>query len=284
MIELTYILAFSIIFLSYFLLKSPGNYPTFHLLSWLNFLLFLIFLMVSYNLISNIVWKSETSIAEELKYGIETKNNQIKHEELPIQNEVIPIDAPTLSQLPELPRGCEVTALAMLLNYAGVKVDKMTLAKQVKKDPTPFEVKNGKIYFGHPNKGFVGDMFSRENPGYGVYHKPIRALAQLYLSSKIIDLTGEPFEVIQQHLSKGTPVWVITNTTYQKLPQTAFIEWHTSEGPINITMREHSVLITGYDEHSIYFNDPLSGKKKKTPKEDFIEAWEQMGKQAITYK
>lgn len=86
------------------------------------------------------------------------------------------IDAPFVRQLPELPRGCEVTSLSMLLVHAGVKVDKMTLAREVKKDPTPYKEKNGKIYFGNPHDGFVGDMYNFNNPGLGVYHGPIREL------------------------------------------------------------------------------------------------------------
>ena len=40
-------------------------------------------------------------------------------------------DVPFIKQLPELPRGCEVTSLAMLLQYKGVQVDKMQLASEI---------------------------------------------------------------------------------------------------------------------------------------------------------
>jgi uncharacterized protein YvpB len=206
-------------------------------------------------------------------------------EQDPPQISSVLIDAPVMSQLPELPRGCEVTSLAMLLHDAGVSVDKMTLAKEVKKDPTPYQRRNGKIFFGHPNEGFVGDMYTKENPGLGVYHKPIKELAEKYLPNQIVDLTGQSFEEIYPYLLNGSPVWVITNTTYRELPPNEFVEWQTPNGPIKITYREHSVLITGFDEQFIYFNDPLTGtKNKKAPKQEFIEAWEQMGRQAITIK
>ncbi|EIJ78372.1 hypothetical protein PB1_12459 [Bacillus methanolicus PB1] len=44
------------------------------------------------------------------------------------------------------------------------------------------------------------------------------------------------------------------------------------------------MLITGYDDKYIYFNDPITGvKNKKIPEGDFRDAWTQMGRQAITY-
>ncbi|OEH92176.1 C39 family peptidase [Bacillus solimangrovi] len=196
----------------------------------------------------------------------------------------VKFDVPLIQQYPELPRGCEVTSLAMLIQHAGVDVDKMTLAKQVEKDPTPYSFKNGVIHFGNPNKGFVGDMYTTNKPGYGVYHEPIFDLAQQYLSNKVRDISGGEFTEVLFHVSRKRPVWVITNTTLQPLPETSFQTWQTPDGPIQITYREHSVIITGYDENYIYVNDPLDpNKNKKIPIDEFIKAWEQMGKQAITY-
>ncbi|MBY6053248.1 C39 family peptidase [Cytobacillus firmus] len=198
--------------------------------------------------------------------------------------EKIIIDAPAINQFPELPRGCEVTSLSMLLQHAGIKADKMTLAKEIKKNPEPYRIENGKIYFGHPNEGFIGDMYSFDNPGLGVYHKPVKELAEKYMPGSIEDLTGSDFEDLKIHLSDGRPVWIIINTAYKQLSDDFFQTWHTPSGKIQITYKEHSVLVTGYDQKYMYFNDPLTGEKnKKAPISDFEKAWVQMGKQAITY-
>jgi uncharacterized protein YvpB len=196
----------------------------------------------------------------------------------------VQLNVPMISQLPELPRGCEVTSLAMLLNHGGVQVSKVTLAKEIIKEPTPYQKRNGQVYFGNPYDGFVGDMYTKKNPGLGVYHGPIRDLAAQYLPGEIIDLTGKSFNNIYKTLSKGQPVWIITNTEYRELPASYFEKWQTPSGTIDITYKEHSVVVTGYDANYIYFNDPLTGQKnRKAPKEAFIQAWVQMGKQAITY-
>lgn len=198
--------------------------------------------------------------------------------------ESVLLEATAINQLPELPRGCEVTALAMLLQYAGVDVDKMTLAEEVTKNTTAYEVVNGTIYYGNPNDGFVGDMYSLEGPGLGVYHKPIAELAEKYLPGAIVDFSGSDFDSVKEQLSDGRPVWVITTSKFKELSDDNFRTWVTPSGTIDVTYSEHSVLITGYDKDYVYFNDPLTGEQnKKAPIDDFIASWVQMGSQAITY-
>jgi uncharacterized protein YvpB len=194
-------------------------------------------------------------------------------------------DVPLIMQKPELDRGCEVTSLAMLLQHAGIEVDKMELAKKVRKVKTPYKKENGIYYYGNPYEGFVGDIYSFKNMGYGVYHGPVADLAEKYLPGKIVDMTGNTFEDVLEKVGKGKPVWIIINADFKALPENDFRTWNTPTGQIQITWKEHSVVITGFDKENVYFNDPLHNKKnRKMPLRDFQEAWEQMGSQAITYK
>ena len=257
-----------------------------------NFLFFLLFLfLISYRVefdqlfIKNDPGKKSIIVASNPNQDQNIPNDSINEkQQKPLVKANVMIDAPIVKQYPELPRGCEVTSLAMLLLHAGVQTDKMELAQKVKKDTTPYKKIDGVINYGDPNDGFIGDMYSLENRGYGVYHKPIKDLAETYLPDKILDLTGSEFNELERQLSNGVPVWIITNVTYKELPSSYFQNWQTPNGPIKITYKEHSVLITGYDPDYIYFNDPITGiNNKQASKEDFIKAWIQMGRQAITY-
>ncbi len=194
------------------------------------------------------------------------------------------IEAPVIKQFPELPRGCEVTSLSMLLQFHDIEVNKMETAEKIKKDETSYTKKNGVIHFGDPNVGFVGDMYNISNPGYGVYHKPLYQLTKDYVGDKALDITGKPFDSVIELVAQGKPVVVITNITYKALPDTNFITWQTPNGPLDVTMKLHAVLVTGFDSKSIYFNDPYDGTQKKAPRQEFVSAWEQMGNQAISIK
>jgi len=188
------------------------------------------------------------------------------------------LDVPLLNQMdqPRLYNGCEVTSLAMILNYKGVKVSKNDLAKKITRVP----LKYGNGEYGNPNLGFVGNM--EDGPGLGVYHNPIFTLANSYAPGKAEDLTGKPFDTLIEELSMGNPVWVITTVSFA--PVGGFEPWPTAQGPVNVTFKMHSVAVTGYDEESIYINDPYGTKNKKVNRASFQKAWEQMGKQAVVVR
>ncbi|GAB6620677.1 C39 family peptidase [Bacillus cereus] len=192
---------------------------------------------------------------------------------------VILSNVPLIQQLPELDRGCEVTSLAMMLQYAGVSVDKMTLANEIKKvDFIDDGVR------GNPNEGFVGNIYTFSESGYAVYHGPLFQLAEKYLPNKAVDLTGKNIEEIYKSIKAGQPVVMITNATFAPLDEAEFTTWETNSEDVSITYNEHCVVLIGYDQESVYIRDPLEDSLDvKVPRETFEQAWVQMGSQAISY-
>ena len=186
---------------------------------------------------------------------------------------------PLIQQLPELERGCEVTSLAMMLQYAGVSVDKMKLANEIKKVNFMDDGVRG-----NPNEGFVGNIYTFSESGYGVYHGPLFQLAKKYLPNKAVDLTGKSIEEIYKSVNNGQPVVMITNATYAPLDEDEFTTWETNSGDVSITYNEHCVVLVGYDKESVYIRDPLNDSLDvKVPRGNFEQAWVQMGSQAISY-
>ncbi|MDG2794767.1 C39 family peptidase, partial [Vibrio parahaemolyticus] len=136
---------------------------------------------------------------------------------------------------------------------------------------------------GNPYQGFVGNIYTKAEPGYGVYNKPIFNLAEKYVSEKVINLTDRDVNDLYKVISSGSPVWVIINTTFKPLAESRFETWNTSSGEVKITYFEHSVVVVGYDQNFVYVNDPLKNNPRfAVPRAEFEKAWEQMGKQAIT--
>jgi uncharacterized protein YvpB len=192
------------------------------------------------------------------------------------------VDAPVIRQYPELPSGCEITSLSMMLQYYGIKKNKMELLPELKRDPTPLKRNSdGSIAFwGNPNTGFVGEI-SGATKGFGIYHGALFDLQKKYIPTAV-DLTRQPFEKLEQQLRDGIPSVVWTTINYQ-VPEN-WVIWDTPIGPIQTTFMEHAVLLVGFDDQHVYVNDPISGKGKvKIDKAQFLESWEAMGRQALSY-
>lgn len=67
---------------------------------------------------------------------------------------------PIIQQLPELPTGCEITALTMVLQYYGLDADKITMAEKYLPCLSSigiYEGRDGKLYGNNMNQYFIGN-------------------------------------------------------------------------------------------------------------------------------
>lgn len=217
----------------------------------------------------------------EQKTNLHEKNPNTTNNPLNIS---IKLNVPLISQNPELKYGCEVTSLAMLLQYAGVKVDKIELSRKVKKDNDPLKTtKKGDItHWGDPDDGFVGDMTGK-NKGYAVYDEPLRELMEHYLPGRTVNLTKKPFGHLLNQVKERKPVVVWTTGDF-KAPD-RWESWYHQQEKIKTPLDLHAVVLVGFDEDSVYINDPLAVKKAyKVNKQAFIESWKALGERAISYR
>jgi uncharacterized protein YvpB len=189
-----------------------------------------------------------------------------------------------IKQNPELKYGCEVTSLAMVLNYAGVKTNKMELYQAIQKDSDPLvRTARGDITrWGNPSHGFVGDM-TGQRPGYAVFDQPMIQLINKYLPGRAVNLTNQSFENVLNHVAKGQPVVVWTTGDY-RLPD-RWESWYHGQQLIKTPLDLHAVVLVGYDEQYVYLNDPLSGRKQvKVGKQQFIASWKALNCRAVSYQ
>lgn len=214
-------------------------------------------------------------------------NNTMKPSPSPIastfEKDSIILDVPIIKQNPELKYGCEVTSLTMVLEHAGIRTDKLKLADELPKDDDPVKkTESGDITrWGNPDHGFVGDMTGKHE-GYAVYAGPLETLMNQYLHNRTVNLTRKPFDEVLAQIKKGKPVILWTTGNY-KAPD-RWESWKHGNEEIHTPLDLHAVVLVGYDKEHLYINDPLTGKKAhKTNKDSFLESWNALGQQALSY-
>lgn len=170
------------------------------------------------------------------------------------------IDVSPVMQLPELPTGCEVTSLTMLLNYIGFDVDKLTLADEY--------LPKGEYRKTDFNKVFVGDPRSRN--AYGCTADVIAETAENFLNDydtdnkwQVMNITGYSPEMLYSAVKNGNPVVVWGSINMNEIIED-YVTWtdEETENDISWIGGEHCLLLTGYDmkESLVYVNDPLRGQ------------------------
>ncbi len=171
-------------------------------------------------------------------------------------------DFEIVRQMPELPTGCEITALTMMLNYYGWQADKTVMAEEyLPTAPAEFyEGADGRIYGPNMEAYFVGDPFSS---GYICGTEAILSAADAYLSDqgsslRAEDLTGAAPEELYALVAEATPVLVWITIGMQERAEIQ--GWYTEDGRwMEWSSNDHGAVLIGYDADTVTIADPLSG-------------------------
>lgn len=156
-------------------------------------------------------------------------------------------NAEVICQNPELPTGCEMTAVTMMLRYAGVNINKFQVAAETPRSS------NG-------DYGFVGNPYSPS--GWWVFPTGIAPVVQRNLGTSQV-MTGSSLQAIKDKLNIGHLVVV----------------WMANmNGFVN-----HAITLTGYNNNGFFYNNPWTGQKEAMSYGEFYGHWNADAQRALSY-
>lgn len=195
------------------------------------------------------------------------------------------IDVKNILQNPELPTGCEVTSLTILLNHLGYPADKVTMARNYL-PKLDFYWENGIYYGADFRTTFAGNPESEYS--YGCYAPCITITADNYFkdngfSAIACEITGTDFDsLLSDYIDNDMPLLIwITSSNLHESALTSI--WTTPEGEqVQWRAYEHCVVLTGYDMDNqlIYAADPLYGSISYDYS-TIRQRYNEMGRQAV---
>lgn len=179
-----------------------------------------------------------------------------------------------IEQNPELPTGCEVTSLTIVLNYLGYDVDKLTLADLF--------LPKGEIGETHPDEAFIGNP--RDKSSYGANAPVLVTTANDYLAKAegkhtAYDITGTEFPELIKYINDGYPVMVWeTMHMLESYPST---KWKLDSGEYQWYARFHCMVLIGYTNDKYIMADPLNNGITYYDKDIVEQRYSELGQQAI---
>lgn len=187
-------------------------------------------------------------------------------------------------QNPELPTGCEITALTMALCFYGFDADKTTMASRyLPQSPANLYVgEDGRLYGSDLNEYFIGDPFSTSGITCGT--GAIAGAANAYLrdcGSEIAaeDLTGASPSELYMLVAQDIPVivWVTIG-----MRERGDLEgWYTQNGEyVDWGPNDHGAVLIGYTDNTVVLADPIYGQMEYN-RETFEEVFALRGSQCV---
>jgi uncharacterized protein YvpB len=150
---------------------------------------------------------------------------------------------------------CEASALTMVLNFHGVKVEEKDIIKKMPIDKT---TKTKKVW-GDPDIGFVGkvDGVSMKT-GYGIHWRAMAKIASHWKKAKSFENSSLKFLISNILKSRPTIIWVYDG---KGTP----VYWQTPQGKkVRAIEDEHTVIVYGFEGMNLnptgfYIMDPEHG-------------------------
>lgn len=188
------------------------------------------------------------------------------------------LSAEYICQYPELPTGCEVTALTMALRYKGFSVSKTKLAE---------DFLDKVDYPGDFINNFVGSPFSQF--GLGIYAPGICKTANRFLKAnntncRAYDISGTAFEKLYENIEEGNPVLIWT-TYYLERPPAVNSTYEVDGQIYKWKSNEHCMLLLGFDmeKNTVIAANPATGIEEYS--ESLIKKrYNQFNKMAVVIK
>lgn len=178
-------------------------------------------------------------------------------------NNSVYIDMENILQLPELPVGCEITALTILLRYCGFDAEKTDLAQNYLPKGGNAQYIDGELYKDSFFDYFIGDPFSR---GYGCFSNAIVKAANRYIEDNgggwnVVNISGSDPDVLYDYLAEGIPV--LCWATDGMIEPEYYESWYdnaTGE-KLDWYLNEHCFVLAGFnmDADTVTLNDPMKG-------------------------
>lgn len=178
-------------------------------------------------------------------------------------NHSVYIDMESVLQLPELPVGCEITALTINLRYLGFDAEKTDLAANYLPKGGNAQYIDGELYKDSFFDYFIGDPFSR---GYGCFSNAIVTAAEKYIADNgggytVVNLSGSSPDVLYDYLAEGIPV--ICWATDGMIEPEYYESWfdNATGEKLDWYLNEHCFVLAGFnmDADTVTLNDPMKG-------------------------
>lgn len=201
-----------------------------------------------------------------------------KIDALPDPNQRVELDVKNILQNPQLPNGCEIVSLAIVLNYLGFEVDPVELSDKY--------LEKGEFWIDSPYKKYIGDP--KNETGTGCYAPCIIKAANNFLKDQkselmCVNVSGKDLKELEKYIDDGIPV-IIWGTVFMDCdPSICYSYWTQYDGIVTWYMHSHCLVMTGHSASTYVFADPLYGTTDYT-KENVEKSYNQEFMQACIIK